>query len=86
MRKIRKIDVDGVVDSAYVLSFIQTRKNSFFLQAGTSEKPDVVSAKLLEGRIAIVVDGSPIVVTLPYLVLKTCRTATIITRETGALR
>ena len=68
--KIRKIDVDGVVDSAYVLSFIQTRKNSFFLQAGTSEKPDVVSAKLLEGRIAIVVDGSPIVVTLPYLVFE----------------
>lgn len=68
--KVRKIDVDGVVDSAYVLSFIQTRKNSFFLQAGTSEKPDVVSAKLLEGRIAIVVDGSPIVVTLPYLVFE----------------
>lgn len=68
--KISKIDVDGVVDSAYVLSFIQTRKNSFFLQAGTSEKPDVVSAKLLEGRIAIVVDGSPIVVTLPYLVFE----------------
>lgn len=69
-KKISKIDVDGVVDSAYVLSFIQTRKNSFFLQAGTSEKPDVVSAKLLEGRIAIVVDGSPIVVTLPYLVFE----------------
>lgn len=68
--KISKIDVDGVADSAYVLSFIQTRKNSFFLQAGTSEKPDVVSAKLLEGRIAIVVDGSPIVVTLPYLVFE----------------
>lgn len=68
--KISKIDVDGVVDSAYVLSFIQTRKNSFFLQAGTSEKPDVVSAKLLEGRIAIVVDGSPIVVTLPYLIFE----------------
>ena len=69
-KKISKIDVDGVEDSAYVLSFIQTRKNSFFLQAGTSEKPDVVSAKLLEGRIAIVVDGSPIVVTLPYLVFE----------------
>lgn len=65
--KIERIDVDGVVDSAYVLSFIQTRKNSFFLQAGSTEKPDVVSAKLLEGRIAIIVDGSPIVLTLPYL-------------------
>lgn len=68
--KINRIDVDGVVDSAYVLSFLQTRKNSFFLQAGTTEKPDVASAKLLEGRIAIIVDGSPIAVTLPYLIFE----------------
>lgn len=69
-QKIERIDVDGVVDSAYVLSFIQTRKNSFFLQAGSTEKPDVASAKLLEGRVAIIVDGSPIVITLPYLVFE----------------
>lgn len=68
--KIEKIDVDGIVDSAYVLSFIQTKKNSFFLQAGTTEKPDVATAKLLEGRILIIVDGSPIAITLPYLVFE----------------
>lgn len=68
--RVEKIDVDGVVDSACVLSFIQNNKNSFFLQAGTTEKPDIASAKLLEGRIAIVVDGSPIAVTLPYLVFE----------------
>ena len=69
-RKIERIDVDGIVDSAYVLSFIQTKKNSFFIQAGTTEKPDVASAKLLEGRIALIVDGSPIAITLPYLVFE----------------
>lgn len=85
-RKIEQIDVDGVVDSAYVLSFIQTKKNSFFIQAGTTEKPDVATAKLLEGRIVIIVDGSPIAITLPYLSSKTCRTATTTIRATGALR
>lgn len=65
--KISKIDIDGIIDSAYILSFIQTRKNSIFTQAGTTEKPDVASAKLLEGRLLIIVDGSPIVITLPYL-------------------
>ena len=35
-----------------------------------SEKPDVVTAKLLEGRIAIAVDGSPIVLTVPYMFLE----------------
>ncbi len=68
--KISKIDIDGVIDSAYILAFIQAKRTSFFLQAGTSEKPDVVSAKLLEGRVAIIVDGSPIAVTLPYLIFE----------------
>lgn len=69
-QKIQKIDTDGIVDSAYILSFIQTRKNSFFIQAGTTEKPDIASAKLLEGRILIIVDGSPIAITLPYLIFE----------------
>lgn len=68
--KISRIDIDGIIDSAYITSFIQTKKNSFFLQTGTTEKPDVAEAKLLEGRIVILVDGSPIAVTLPYLVFE----------------
>ncbi len=68
--RIERIDIDGVIDSAYVLSFIQPRKNSIFLQSGTTEKPDVAAAKLLEGRVAILVDGSPIVLTLPYLIFE----------------
>ena len=68
--KIKAIDIDGVIDSAYVLAYLRPKKHSFFLQAGSTEKPDVASAKLLEGRIAIVVDGSPIVITLPYLIFE----------------
>ena len=68
--KINRIDVDGIVDSAYVISFLQPKKHSFFLQAGTTEKPDVASAKLLEGRVVILVDGSPIAITLPYLIFE----------------
>ncbi len=68
--KISRIDIDGIVDSAYIASFIQTKKNSFFLQTGTTEKPDIAEAKLLEGRIVILVDGSPIALTLPYLIFE----------------
>ena len=68
--KISKIDIDGVIDSAYVLAFIQEKRTSFFIQAGTTEKPDVAGAKLLEGRVAILVDGSPIAITLPYLIFE----------------
>lgn len=68
--KINSIDIDGVIDSAYITSFLQTKKSSMFIQAGTTEKPDVAEAKLLEGRVVILVDGSPIAVTLPYLLFE----------------
>ena len=65
--KIRAIDIDGIVDSSYIAKLLEARAYSLFKQTGSSEKPDIVSAKLLEGRVAIVVDGSPIALTLPFL-------------------
>ncbi len=69
-KKIEAINLDGIIDSSYVAAYVAPHKNSIFNHAGTSEKPDVVAAKLLEGRIAIVVDGSPIVVTFPYVLFE----------------
>lgn len=65
--KISLIDIDGVIDSFYVGQFLEEHKNSIFKQIGSSEKPDVTAAKLLEGRVAIIVDGSPIVLTVPFI-------------------
>ncbi len=65
--KIKKIDIDGVVDSSYISAFLEDRRHSVFRQVGTAEKPDIIAAKLLEGRVAVIVDGSPIVLTLPYV-------------------
>lgn len=66
--KITSIDIDGIIDSNYITSFLQKHTLSLFDEVGTAEKPDIVAAKLLEGRIAIVVDGSPIVLTVPHIV------------------
>ena len=65
--RLNKINVDGIIDSSYVSRFIEDNKYSMFTQIGNSEKPDIVSAKLLEGRVAIIVDGSPTVLTLPFI-------------------
>lgn len=66
-QKIQNINIDGVVDSSYIIKMISTKKTSLFKQVGTTEKPDILAAKLLEGRIGIIVDGSPIILTLPFL-------------------
>lgn len=65
--QIKKIDIDGVLDGNYITEIINKNRFSFFKTAGSTERPDIVAARLLEGRIAIVTDGSPVVYTVPYL-------------------
>lgn len=68
--RLKKIDIDGIVDSYALVPYLEEKQMSLFSQTGYCEKPDIVAAKMLEGRIAIVVDGSPIVLTLPYLLVE----------------
>ena len=74
-KKLSGIEIDGVLDSFYIEELLQNRKNTIFKQIGSSEKPDVVAGKLLEGRIAIVVDGSPIVLTVPFVFVEDLQSA-----------
>ena len=69
-KRISKIKIDGVPDSYYIEQYLSEQKYSLFNQVGISEKPDVVSAKLLEGRVAVIVDGSPSVLTVPFLLFE----------------
>lgn len=68
--RIKSIDIDGIIDSYYISSFLEEHPESFFKQIGNAEKPDIVSAKLLEGRLCVIVDGSPMVLTLPYMLFE----------------
>ncbi len=69
-KKIKSIKIDAVLDSSYVSKFLGEHKTSLFKQVGNTEKPDILAAKILEGRVAVLVDGSPIVLTLPYLLVE----------------
>lgn len=68
--RLAKIHIDGVLDTNYVAELIRDSWRSPFRTTGTSERPDVVAAKLLEGRVAILVDGSPVVLTVPHIFLE----------------
>lgn len=68
--RLSHIEIDGVVDSSYLTKFIEDAPSSLFPQVGSLEKPDVVAAKLLEGRVAILVDGSPIALTVPHILIE----------------
>ena len=69
-KKISEINIDAVLDSSYISKFLGEHDISIFKQVGNTEKPDILAAKILEGRVAIFVDGSPIALTVPYLLVE----------------
>lgn len=66
-RRLDKIDIDGILESGYIEEFIQDTQRTIFPTVYNSERPDTVAAALLEGRIAILVDGTPFVLLVPAL-------------------
>ncbi len=69
-KKVGEIDIDIVPDSSYLTHFLSSRPYSLVKQVGTTEKPDIFCAKLAEGRVGLLVDGSPIALTVPYLLVE----------------
>ena len=70
LKKLNNIEIDGVVDSHYLISYLQKNPKSLFKQVGDAEKPDILVGKMLEGRVGILVDGSPIALTLPFILIE----------------
>lgn len=74
-KRISEIDIDGIVDSYYLQDFLEEKPTSLFKQIGWTEKPDILTGKMLEGRVAIIVDGSPIVLTVPFILIEDLQSA-----------
>ena len=62
--KLNKIDIDGIIDSNYIKELLSNQK-SFLPRVISTERPDVVSMGLLNGKIAIMVENTPYVLLLP---------------------
>ncbi|MTV50284.1 spore germination protein [Heliobacillus mobilis] len=69
-RRLDKVQLDGILEPEYIIEFIRDAPLSPYETIGTTERPDTAVGKLLEGRIVIMVDGSPFAITLPYLFLE----------------
>ena len=68
--KLSAIDIDAVPNSSTIADYLEKPSYSLFKMVGNSEKPDIVASKIMEGRVAVMVDGSPIVLTLPFLLVE----------------
>lgn len=65
--KLEQMPVETVLATGYLRPFLEQKHPSLFHSASVSERPDVVCAKLLEGRVAVLVDGTPFALVIPQL-------------------
>ncbi|WP_163191929.1 spore germination protein [Clostridium thermarum] len=71
--RLNSINYDFVLDTNYVDSVLKSGETIFDV-IGHSEKPDKIASKLMEGRVAVIMDGTPNVVTVPYFFVENFQT------------
>ncbi len=71
MERIRRsldgLGTEAVLSTGYIRPFLEGERFEIFDTAGTTERPDVLCSKLIEGRVAVLVDGVPYAVVVPRL-------------------
>lgn len=74
-KRLKGINTDSILESGYIEQYIEDSPGSIFATVGYTERPDVTAAKMLEGRVAILVDGTPFVLTVPFLLIESFQAA-----------
>ena len=64
-KKLENIDIDAILDSGYIEQLIEGDRWSIFPQVQATERPEVVSSAIYEGKVCIIVDNSPFVLITP---------------------
>ena len=73
-RRLAKTELDTLLGSGYLKPFLDGG-GSLLSDTGYTERPDMLAAKLGEGRIGVIVDGSPFALIVPYLFIDYFHTA-----------
>lgn len=68
--KLSSIDVDSVSLIGYIQQYIENDAYSIFPQSRTTERPDIVEGNLMEGRIAVMLEGTPMVLLTPSIFIE----------------
>ncbi|MDK2817398.1 MAG: spore germination protein [Moorella sp. (in: firmicutes)] len=69
-QRLERIQIDGILESAYIEELIEDNPTSPFPQIDHTERPDKVVAALLEGRVGILVDNTPFALIVPTLFIQ----------------
>ncbi len=72
--RLKKVKLNTILESGYIQPYLEGKGGWFFSECGTCERPDSFAAKLYEGRVGILVDGTPFALVVPYLFIESFQT------------
>lgn len=73
-RRLKSVNLNTILESGYLQPYFEGEGGWFFSECGTCERPDTFAAKLYEGRVGILVDGTPFALIVPYLFIENFQT------------
>lgn len=68
--RLSKIKIDAILDVHYIEEYLDDAPMSLIRTVFNTERPDVLAGKILEGRIGVICDGSPNIITLPKIFIE----------------
>ena len=68
--KLKNAKLDVVEGAGYLQPFLDHKTPSLFTCVGRTERPDVFTSKLSEGKVGIIVDGTPDALIVPHLFME----------------
>ena len=66
-QRLKQVNLELVLDTGYLQPFLEGRPLSLFSEVGYTERPDTVCAKIQEGRVVVLLDGTPHAIIVPHL-------------------
>lgn len=66
-RRLENLPLSAILEGGYIQPFLEEKGSLIFDEAGITERPDTLAAKLYEGRVGILVDGTPFALIIPRL-------------------
>lgn len=67
VKRLQAIDIDSITASSFIEQMIEKHTYSIFPQVYATERPDGVVGSILEGRVAIICDGTPYALLAPSI-------------------
>jgi len=69
-RRLKELPLNTILEGGFIQPFLENPGNQLFSEVGATERPDVFTAKLHEGKIGVLVDGTPFALYLPKLFME----------------